>query len=173
MHLRPVRAGDLQRLHELMSMPEVYRYLADDEVPPVSVIKEWIDGSLADFAASDLGLWLLEDGGPRPLGCVLLQVDGASRRAELTYALDPRGWGRGLATRMAWFAIERALEGDHVDEIWAGADEPNTASIAVMRRLGMRFLRSVEYPKHPGVEYGFRSGDPAPEPRPEPLDVTP
>ena len=38
-----------------------------------------------------------------------------------------------------------------------------------MKRIGMRFLRSVEYPCHPGVEYVFERGMPEPQPTPERL----
>ena len=46
-----------------------------------------------------------------------------------------------VATRMAWTAITRAFASPHIDYIVAGHDLPNTASSAVMRRLGMRFTR--------------------------------
>ena len=49
--------------------------------------------------------------------------------------------------------------------IVAGADGANTASIGVMRRLGMRFNRKVQYPLGTGVEYFRRHDDPAPDPR--------
>jgi RimJ/RimL family protein N-acetyltransferase len=62
--------------------------------------------------------------------------------------------------------MQRAFEAGHVEQIVAGADMPNTASVAVMRRLGMTFLRTVQYPLGPGVEYVYRHDDPAPMPLP-------
>jgi hypothetical protein len=60
--------------------------------------------------------------------------------------LHPRWWGHGLATRMSWTVMHQAFEAGHVEHIVAGADTPNTASVAVMRRLGMQVLRTVQYP---------------------------
>lgn len=107
--------------------------------------------------------------GARLGGCVRLEAQPELRSAELMYVLHPRHWGAGLATRMSWTVMQQALQGGSVDRIVAGADAPNTASVAVMRRLGMTFLRSVQYPAGPGVEYVFRRGDPAPSPLPQPI----
>ena len=87
-------------------------------------------------------------------------------QSELTYVLDPSVWGRGLATRMARAAIARAFERG-AESVLAGADGPNVASVDVMKRLGMRFLRTVEFPSGPGVEYvlartAFDASDDAP-----------
>ncbi len=83
-----------------------------------------------------------------------------------TYLLHPQYWGQGFATRMSWTVIQQAFETGHVDQIVAGADAPNTASVNVMRRLGMTFLRTVQYPLGPGVEYTYRRDDPVPIPLP-------
>ena len=104
-------------------------------------------------AAPWLGLWLLEDGENRTLGCVRIhEPEDEAATCELTYLLDPTAWGRGLATRMARAAIARAFARG-ADSVLAGIDGPNTASLAVVRRLGMRFLRDADYPAGPGVEY--------------------
>ena len=88
---------------------------------------------------------------------------------ELDYLLHPDVWGRGLATRMGWTVLERAFGDRELESVVAGTDAPNRASVAVLRRLGMRFGRGVRYPLGPGVEYVRRRGDPPPDPRPEPI----
>ena len=166
-HLRRVGDADTNALYELMCLPEVYRYLADNMVPPRSVLEHWIERSHQDFSKSGIGLWILEDGAGQLVGCVRLEANLASRSAELTYVLHPQFWGLGLATRMSWTVMQLAFSRSPIDHIIAGADGPNTASLAVMRRLGMTFLRNAQYPAGPGVEYVFRRTDPAPSPVPE------
>jgi RimJ/RimL family protein N-acetyltransferase len=168
--LRPVTDADGDRLHALLTVPEVYRYLADGEPPPREIVDAWIARSHADFAAAGVGLWLLEDGAGELAGCVRLEVTGPTT-AELIYALHPRRWGSGLATRMSWTVMRLALDDGALDDIVAGADEPNVASIAVMRRLGMSHARAVQYPLGAGVEYRFRRGDAPPAPTPAPIRV--
>jgi RimJ/RimL family protein N-acetyltransferase len=54
---------------------------------------------------------------------------------------------------MAWSVIEGAFASGQADAVIAGADSPNVASLALMRRLGMRFHQNVTYPLGSGVEY--------------------
>ena len=104
-------------------------------------------------------------------GCVQIEPNQLSRSAELLYLLDPAYWGQGLATRMAWTAITQAFRTPHIDCVFAGADCPNEASIAVMRRLGMTFRRGVRYPLGPGVEYAIYRDDPRPSNAPALLSI--
>jgi RimJ/RimL family protein N-acetyltransferase len=67
---------------------------------------------------------------------------------------------------MAWSAITRAFSSSQIHTIVAGADGGNTASIAVMRRLGMRFHKDILYPLGPGVEYVLTRADTGPVRRP-------
>ena len=90
-------------------------------------------------------MWFLENVPTRYAGCVELRPYPSPRSAELIYLLDPRYWGQGLARRMAWTAITHAFLSSQIDSVIAGTDLPNTASLAVMRRLGMRFHKDVQY----------------------------
>ena len=156
-------------LYNLMCIPKVYRYLADNAVPPRSVLADWIVRSHHDFTEHGIGLWVLENSDGQLAGCVRLEADPASRSAELTYVLHPQFWGLGLATRMSWSVIQLAFARSNIEQIIAGADDPNTASFAVMQRLGMTFVRHVQYPASPGKEFVFRRTDSAPSPVPEPI----
>jgi hypothetical protein len=54
---------------------------------------------------------------------------------------------------MAWTAITHAFLSSQIDSVIAGTDLPNAASVAVIRRLGMRFHKKVQYPLGAGVGY--------------------
>ena len=166
--LRSAQPGDVAALHALFAEPAVYRYLADGAAPPQSVSEAWV----AADRSRGLGLWLLSHG-DRIDGCVRLSEYGEPRIAELTYLLHPRVWGRGLATRMSWTVMQRAFATGAIDAIIAGADVPNGASIAVMRRLAMQFRREVQYPLGKGVEYRLGVADSAPDPPPESIPLAP
>jgi RimJ/RimL family protein N-acetyltransferase len=105
-------------------------------------------------------------------GCVQLHPHPSARTTELTYLLDPDYWGRGLAVRMGWTAITQAFLSPRIDAVVAGADVPNEASFAVMRRLGMRFHRHVQYPLGAGLEFLLLRDDVGPSPRPAVLPVS-
>ncbi len=164
--LSHVSTHDVDRLHTLMGVPEVYRYLTDGVALTRQKVEQWIALAHDHVAAHGLGFWILESRQGVLAGCVELKMQNQPRSAELTYLLHPQFWGQGLATRMSWTVMQRAFEAGHVDQIVAGADKPNTASVNVMRRLGMTFLRTVVYPLGPGVEYVYRRDDPLPVPLP-------
>jgi [ribosomal protein S5]-alanine N-acetyltransferase len=165
-HLRPADLNDIDGLHALAANPLVYRYLFDGVPPDKEFIARRIAETLANAGESGLGMWFLEDFSTRYAGCVELRAYPSPRSAELTYLLDPRYWGQGLALRMARTAITHAFFSSQVDSVIAGTDLPNTASLAVMRRLGMRFHKNVRYPLGAGVEYVLHRDDAGPLPRP-------
>ncbi len=150
--LAAFRRDDIAPLHTLLSDPQVYHYLADGKPPERRISEAWVEESLRSFAANGYGGWRLEAGG-KLKGAVLLEELEQPRTAELTYLLHPGLWKGGIATAMAWTVIEYTFRLTDLETIIAGADAPNTGSIAVMKRLGMRFLRDVDYPSGPGVEY--------------------
>jgi len=164
--LRAAVMEDLDDLLALTAKPEVYRFMFDGAAPEPALLAERLELFVANEAASGLGLWMLEQPGRAAGGAVWLEPDLAAREAEVSYLLDPALWGRGLAGRMAWTAVTRAFESPAIDCVFAGADAPNTASIAVLQRLGMRFRRDVTYPLGPGVEYELGRDDAGPQPPP-------
>ena len=150
--LRAVTIADAPRLLELLSLPAVFEFLSDGSPPAIRIVEGWVSAAVS--GQPPLGLWLLTDSGNDLSGCVRLShVSDGVASAELTYVLHPTKWGRGLATAMSRSVISRAFRVTSCESILAGADLANTRSIEVIRRLDMRFLRRVEYPAGPGVEY--------------------
>ena len=164
--LRPATCDDVTGLHALASMPMVYRYLFDGEAPDKELIVNRIARGIGNRENTGLGMWVLERPSAPHVGCVELRPYPSPRTAEITYLLNPRYWGQGLAVRMAWTAIRHAFGLSQINAVVAGADQPNTASLAVIRRLGMWFHQNVQYPLGPGVEYVLHHDDPGPNPRP-------
>jgi len=164
--LRSADLNDTAGLYTLCTIPLVYRYLCDGAPPDKEFIRGRLVESVASAGESCLGMWFLENASTRYAGCVELRPYPAARSAEVIYSLDPRFWGQGLATRMAWSAITHAFLSPQIDFVIAGADGDNAASFAVMRRLGMRFHKDVLYPLGIGAEYVLHRNDQGPTPRP-------
>jgi RimJ/RimL family protein N-acetyltransferase len=144
----------------------VYRYLFDGTAPNREFIVNRVAQAIANGAAPGLGMWVLTNHPASCAGGVELRPYPLSQAAEVTYLLHPDYWGKGLATRMAWTTISQAFRSPHIDRVVAGHDLPNLASLAVMRRLGMRFHRNVQYPLGGGAEYILSRDDPGPVPQP-------
>ncbi len=158
-HLQSLGPQDEGEVHRLLCVPEVYEYLADGAEPPPAITADWIRTAAGSSLELGGGIWALTFPQERGVFGVVRLADDGKNELELTYLLHPDLWGLGYATRMAHTAMNRAFGAGRVAAIWAGADVPNKASIAVMERLGMRFRRKVDYPAGEGVEYVMEAGD--------------
>jgi ribosomal-protein-alanine N-acetyltransferase len=140
--------------------PDVRRYLFDDE----SVERDWvereIEASARNFESHRYGLWALyEPGGSDLVGFTGLRVFHGADEPQLLYGLDPAVWGRGYATEAAAGVLTHAFDELRVDRVLASTDPPNKASLAVMRRLGMRRLEERTVDGRPTIYYEIRRAE--------------
>jgi [ribosomal protein S5]-alanine N-acetyltransferase len=155
--LRPVTADDHALLLAHWAAPDVRRFLFDGAVLSAAEIGEAIGASVRDFAAAGQGLWLIsEKGRPELAGPELAATELAGTELtgtelvgtvglrpledlglEIFYSRAPASWGRGYATEAARAVLEYALGPLGLPEVLAEVDQGNTASIAVIERLGM------------------------------------
>ena len=135
--LRPVSLTDREFLIRHWSEPAVRRFLFDGTPAVVEEIEQAIVDSARDFAALSYGLWLICPA-PRgaPIGAVGLRPL-EDLGLEVFYSLIPSVWGRGYAIEAARGVIDYALGPLRLTEVFAEVDEGNTASAAVLDRVGM------------------------------------
>jgi [ribosomal protein S5]-alanine N-acetyltransferase len=135
--LRPVTAGDHAVLRAHWAAPDVRRFLFDGATLSAAEITETIQDSARDFGRAGYGLWLVHQTGRTDLvgtaGLRPLEDLGL----EIFYSLAPGSWGRGYATEAARAVLDYALGPLGLPEVLAEVDEGNTASVAVIERLGM------------------------------------
>ena len=150
--LRPITLDEKAELHALWTDPAVRRWLFDDEVIATEDVDELIAKSDARVAQG-MGHWTIRaksDG--RLIGSAALQpIEGDG--VELIYLLARSEWGRGHASEASRAILDHAFGTHGLDQVIAQADVSNTASIALMKRLGMRFDRELEIDGLPLVQY--------------------
>jgi ribosomal-protein-alanine N-acetyltransferase len=145
--VRPLVAGDYDRLCELRRDPEVGRYLG--VAGPFSI---------EDFMRARLGHYIdhyarhgYAMGGvslkpsPALIGFGGLQRLDDGEEIEVGYILGREYWGRGLATELARGWLAWGFDHLRVDRIVAVADPANTASRHVMEKLGMRYEKNIRH----------------------------
>lgn len=160
--LCPVTAADHPALLAHWTLPDVRRFLFDGEALSAAEVSQTIEESVSDFAAGGYGIWLIrEHGRAVPAGRDLADRDmpGTDLAGtdlvgtdlvgtvglrpldddglEIFYSLAPGSWGRGYATEAARAVVGYALGTLGLAEVLAEIDEGNTASVAVVKRLGM------------------------------------
>jgi [ribosomal protein S5]-alanine N-acetyltransferase len=135
--LRPVTPDDHGVLLAHWAAPDVRRFLFDGATLSAAEITGAIEDSTRDFGRAGYGLWLIhEKDGTALVGTAGLRpLEGLS--LEIFYSLAPSAWGKGYGTEAARAVLDHALGPLGLPEVLAEVDEGNTASIAVIERLGM------------------------------------
>jgi [ribosomal protein S5]-alanine N-acetyltransferase len=140
--LRPFQDDDIDLLHAMWTDPDVRRYLWDDEVISRERVVEVLRSHKDSLAPAGLGYWVVTLNGETAGFCGFRFIDDSSD-AELMYGLLPQYWGQGIATEASRAALDYIWKFTAFDQIRARTDPPNTASVAVMERLGMVHLSST------------------------------
>jgi RimJ/RimL family protein N-acetyltransferase len=139
LELQPCRAEDLDALHDLWRLPQVRKYLWDDEVidrqRAGDVLRDFLDAA----ATRGLGLWTARAAaGTELIGFWALREIPPGLEVELLYGLGPQAWRKGLATEGSRAVLDYAFDVLQLRRVWARTDRPNVASQRVIQRLAMR-----------------------------------
>jgi [ribosomal protein S5]-alanine N-acetyltransferase len=137
--LEPVTALDLTALVVHWTQPDVRRFLFDGTVLSTDEIRTVIAESRRDFAAAGYGFWIIRElnGGDGSLGGTVGLRKLEELGPEIVYSLAPGLWGKGYATEAARAVVDHALGTLGLPEVLAEVDNGNTASAAVIKRLGL------------------------------------
>ena len=138
--LRPITSEDVPAMYPMFNDPGVRRYLWDDKPVSFEATRSVVEASARDFSERGAGLFgmRLRDAEEVLVGLCGLRWEEGLGEMEIMYCLLPGFWGRGLATEAAKACLRFAFVEAGLERVLGGADEPNAASLRVIRRLGMR-----------------------------------
>jgi len=151
--LRPLSADEVDSLHRISKEPNVRLYLWDNEPVSEATVKDLIAQSDRMLSEEKIGVFGVRMRGREDLlgFCGFVRLEGM-QEPELWYELTQKVWGRGIATEAAWACLRYAFEEVDMERVIAGADAPNTASLRVIEKLGMRYLGNIN-PSSPEEPY--------------------
>jgi ribosomal-protein-alanine N-acetyltransferase len=150
--LRGWRDEDLAPFAALNADPRVMEHF------PSTMTREesdaFVDYIGRHFAEHGFGLWAVEAPGFAAfVGFVGLNVPSFHAHftpcVEVGWRLAVGAWGKGYATEAACAALAYGFDEAGLDEIVSFTVPMNTRSVAVMKRLGMRYDGDFEHPRLP------------------------
>lgn len=154
---RPVPA-DLDAYLEFFCDPRV-----DEAIWPASMRRpedaaRILDGHVAHWERWGFGPWAVVLG-DAVIGWCGIRHDTVEDRpeVELLWFMHPDHRGQGYSTEMAREAVRVAFDVLEIDDLVAYTTPGNTASLAVMAKLGMRYEREFEHVGMPHVLYRLAS----------------
>lgn len=156
LHFRFLTAADTDLFFELDQDPEVMKYINGGFPSTRQTIADWYVPRLASYADQEKGwgLWgvfLAAD--DRFLGWILVRPmhfftgQRDDRDLEIGWRFFRSTWGQGYATEAARAVAEQLEVTNACDRITAHAKKENAASVNVMQKLGMTFVREYEDPE--------------------------
>lgn len=141
---RPLEPGDVDDLYVLYSDPEVMRYVTG-EPRDRREAKAALDRHLEDHRRFGYGLCaaINKVDGQMVGRCGLTpwRQDGPWQ-AEIAWLFAPPWWGQGLGTEFGREMLEQAWGTLGLDHLVARAYRANAGSVSIMRKLGMRLVRT-------------------------------
>lgn len=138
--LRPIRFEDWAEVHEWMRRPEVSRYQPWDVTTEEDTRRSVQQGVDAWAARPQLVFAYVARMDGATVGTGQLSITNREhRRAEFGYNVDPRAWGRGVATAIGRELLRIGFEEQGMHRIEATCDPRNVASARVLEKLGLRF----------------------------------
>ena len=128
--LRRARLDDLAPLHAMMSDAETMRYWSTPPHPDLETTRAWLDSMVA--APPDVSDDFIVEKDGEAIGKL-----GAWRLPEVGYLIGRPHWNRGYAAE-AMAAFVAYAFANRTDHLTADVDPRNTASLALLARMGFR-----------------------------------
>jgi RimJ/RimL family protein N-acetyltransferase len=173
LRLRPLTLADAPFMVELLNEPSFLRFIGDRGVRTTADAEAFLArGPFASYARWDHGAYLVEHAAPpagrRPGPLAPLGICGLYRRdtldaPDLGFALRPAFWGQGYAREAAEAVLADGRGRLGMRRIVAITDLDNTASIGLLERLGLAYVRDID---HAGERLRLHAwlADPGPDP---------
>ncbi len=140
--LRRFTLNDTGLLLELNSDPEVLKYLHEPPVTDHDHARQVLSNIILPQYENNLGRWAIHvKDDMRFVGWCGLKYRPEIDETDLGYRFMKKEWGKGFATEAARQTIEHGLQHLHLDVITGRAHIENTASLHVLEKIGMKYIK--------------------------------
>lgn len=145
--LREFHQEDLHQLAPILTNPKVMKF-SPTGILSVSQVQAKIDSFITSYKEFGFGKWAVIFKDSNQLigycGIAVEQIDKVDER-EIGYRLDPKFWGRGLATEAALKTLQYGFEQLKFPYILGIVERKNVASVRVLKKLGMKYNRETVF----------------------------
>ena len=127
---------------KLNSDPLVTRYTGDGAFKNLEEAENIVKYVISQYDKNGYGRWLVankETG--EPLGWCGLKYHDDTQETDLGYRFMQKHWGKGYATEASLACIDYGFKVLKLNRIYGQAMKENIASINVLKKVGMTYLR--------------------------------
>lgn len=153
--IRELTVDDAQAMFDMNNDPEVIRYTGDGPFASLEATREFL-AAYYPRQKPGTGRWGIEEKATaKMLGWTGIKFEDDTGLYDIGYRLFRDQWGRGVATEASRACIAYAFDQLQVQEVVGRVMHDNKASIHVLEKLGLRYLREDHCQHHPAMMYAM------------------
>ncbi|MBN2638382.1 MAG: GNAT family N-acetyltransferase [Bacteroidales bacterium] len=153
LYLRELTPDDALYFYHLNLDAEVIRFTGDDSFKSVEEARIFLE-NYDQYKKYGFGRWaVIRKSDEEFLGWCGLKYSPESDEVDVGFRFFRKYWNLGYATESASASLEWGFQHLERNEIIARAMKGNTASIRVLEKTGMTYIRDFNFEGSPGVIY--------------------
>jgi RimJ/RimL family protein N-acetyltransferase len=148
--LRELNGGDAAFILQLLNEPSFLKYIGDKGARTLDDARRYIaDGPRASYLHNGFGLYLVQirETGERIGICGLVKRE-ALYDVDIGFAFLPAFWSKGYALEASRAVMHLARTRFRIPRVVAITSLDNEGSMRLLRKIGLKFARTVELPGH-------------------------
>lgn len=158
LYLRAFTIEDAPLLIDLNSDPEVTRYTGDGPVPTIKEAERILTEIIFPQYPNKIGRWAVHlKANEEFIGWCGIKFIQEENEYDLGYRYYKKHWGKGYATEAANAVMDYGKNIIKLKEIIGRAAIDNKASIAVLKKMGMEYLKNDECGHDPAEVYIWKT----------------
>ena len=154
LYMREFKIEDAHLLVDLNSDSKVTRFTGDGEIKNLEDARQILTTIIFPQYSKKMGRWAVHlKFSDEFIGWCGLKFQEGSEEVDLGYRFFNKYWGKGYATESAKAVIDYGINILKLKNIIALAAKENTASINVLKKLGMTYLEDDMCQHDPAEKY--------------------
>ena len=151
--MREFSVEDAASMFELNSDPEVLQFTGDKAFGSLEHARIFLE-NYDQYALHGFGRWaVIQKSTGNFIGWCGLKYSATTDEVDIGFRFFKAVWNQGFATEAAEKCIQLGFEKFRIKRIIGRAMEANIASVKVLEKLGLRYLKSFNFDGEDGVIY--------------------
>lgn len=155
--LKEFEIGDAESFYELNLNPNVIKYTGNSAFKDIDEAKSFLK-NYSDYQRNGFGRWAVVDKSTKIFfGWCGLKYDEKLDETDIGFRFFEHFWNQGFATESAKTCIDYGFEKLNLKIIVGRAMRENTASIKVLKKIGLQYEKDFDFDGQEGVIYTIKN----------------
>ncbi|NMR32826.1 GNAT family N-acetyltransferase [Chryseobacterium aquaticum] len=155
--LREFEVSDAKNFYELNLNPNVIKYTGNKAFKDVNEAKNFLE-NYSDYQRNGFGRWaVINKSDHEFLGWCGLKYDEKLNETDIGFRFFEHFWNLGFATESAKACIDYGFVKLNLKTIIGRAMKENSASVKVLEKIGLQYVRDFDFNGCDGVIYSIEN----------------